>query len=303
MPRPAVPCPGPLSRRQFLKIGALALGGVGLGGLLPLRLQRRRDRPRAAGHLGHLHLAAGRAAAHGNVRHEAGRPGRVSRRLPADHDQRARHRRLRTCCRCTPRSPTSSRLIRSIAHNFADHGGGHKRFLTGRDPLHADRLRQRLPDGRLDGRQGAARTASAGVPNYIAGTDAGRERHRRLQLRLGLPRPVDAPVHRRRRSRATRSSRCQNLAPSPQIAGAAARAPRPARAASISRRAERDRSGTMAAMDDFTAAGPGPADERHGPQGVRPVAGAGQAARALRHARLGPARLLARRLVEPGPAS
>ena len=26
-------------------------------------------------------------------------------------------------------------IIRSIAHKFADHGGGHKRFLTGRDPL------------------------------------------------------------------------------------------------------------------------------------------------------------------------
>ena len=26
-------------------------------------------------------------------------------------------------------------LIRSIAHTFADHGGGHKRFLTGRDPF------------------------------------------------------------------------------------------------------------------------------------------------------------------------
>ena len=25
-------------------------------------------------------------------------------------------------------------IIRSIAHTFADHGGGHKRFLTGRDP-------------------------------------------------------------------------------------------------------------------------------------------------------------------------
>jgi hypothetical protein len=25
-------------------------------------------------------------------------------------------------------------LIRSIAHEFADHGGGHKRFLTGRIP-------------------------------------------------------------------------------------------------------------------------------------------------------------------------
>jgi len=26
-------------------------------------------------------------------------------------------------------------LIRSVAHTFADHGGGHKKFLTGRDPL------------------------------------------------------------------------------------------------------------------------------------------------------------------------
>src|ERR1700722_17731151 len=25
-------------------------------------------------------------------------------------------------------------LIRSVAHDIADHGGGHKRFLTGRDP-------------------------------------------------------------------------------------------------------------------------------------------------------------------------
>ena len=25
-------------------------------------------------------------------------------------------------------------LIRSFAHHFADHGGGHKRFMTGRDP-------------------------------------------------------------------------------------------------------------------------------------------------------------------------
>ena len=29
-------------------------------------------------------------------------------------------------------------LIRSVAHNFADHGGGHKRFLTGRDSKQPD---------------------------------------------------------------------------------------------------------------------------------------------------------------------
>src|SRR5260370_11372036 len=33
-----VHCPGPLSRRHFLKLGALTLGGLGAGGLLPLRL-------------------------------------------------------------------------------------------------------------------------------------------------------------------------------------------------------------------------------------------------------------------------
>src|SRR5262245_29050338 len=41
MDRPPFRCPGPLSRRRFLKIGALTLGGVGLGGLLPLRLEAK----------------------------------------------------------------------------------------------------------------------------------------------------------------------------------------------------------------------------------------------------------------------
>src|SRR4051794_26823361 len=46
MSRSPVHCPGPLSRRGFLKIGSLALGGVGLGGLLPLRLSAAgQDRP------------------------------------------------------------------------------------------------------------------------------------------------------------------------------------------------------------------------------------------------------------------
>src|SRR5205085_4193682 len=65
-------------------------------------------------------------------------------------------------------------LIRSIAHTFADHGGGHKRFLTGREP--------RQPTGFVNDypmvgsmvakvRQGH----TTGVPNYIAGTDPGRD--------------------------------------------------------------------------------------------------------------------------------
>src|SRR5262245_15391418 len=38
MKSPTRHCPGPLSRRQFLNLGALTLGGIGANGLLPLCL-------------------------------------------------------------------------------------------------------------------------------------------------------------------------------------------------------------------------------------------------------------------------
>src|SRR5262245_17987736 len=41
---PSLPCPGPLSRRQFLKIGALSLG-AGLGGVVPYQLASENGRP------------------------------------------------------------------------------------------------------------------------------------------------------------------------------------------------------------------------------------------------------------------
>jgi hypothetical protein len=65
-------------------------------------------------------------------------------------------------------------IVRSIAHTFADHGGGHKRFLTGRDP--------RQPDGFVNDHPMVGSMVSQvrgqrrdGVPNYVAGTDAGRD--------------------------------------------------------------------------------------------------------------------------------
>ena len=33
------PCPGPMSRRHFLQVGALTLGGVGLQGVMPWKLR------------------------------------------------------------------------------------------------------------------------------------------------------------------------------------------------------------------------------------------------------------------------
>src|SRR5262245_8168570 len=65
-------------------------------------------------------------------------------------------------------------LIRSVAHKFADHGGGHKRFLTGRDPLQPVGF---VNDTPMVGSMVAEvlKHKKAAVPNYIAGVDAGRQ--------------------------------------------------------------------------------------------------------------------------------
>ncbi|HEX4610838.1 MAG TPA: DUF1501 domain-containing protein [Urbifossiella sp.] len=65
-------------------------------------------------------------------------------------------------------------LVRSVAHNFADHGGGHKRFLTGRDPLQPAGF---VTDTPMVGSMAAEvwKHRRAAVPNYINGVDGGRQ--------------------------------------------------------------------------------------------------------------------------------
>jgi hypothetical protein len=65
-------------------------------------------------------------------------------------------------------------VIRSIAHTFADHGGGHKRFLTGREPNSpVDFVNDHPMVGSMVCKVRGERPD--GVPNYVCGTDAGRE--------------------------------------------------------------------------------------------------------------------------------
>jgi hypothetical protein len=71
-------------------------------------------------------------------------------------------------------------LIRSIAHTFSDHGGGHKRFMTARDPKQPDGFVNDTPAvGSLISRvlkeRGAATSAAGGLPNYICGVERGRQ--------------------------------------------------------------------------------------------------------------------------------
>jgi hypothetical protein len=64
-------------------------------------------------------------------------------------------------------------LIRSIAHGFADHGGGHKRFLTGRKPKTPTGFVNDAPAvGSIIAKMKEHR--NIGLPNYVTGANNGR---------------------------------------------------------------------------------------------------------------------------------
>jgi hypothetical protein len=123
-------CPGPVTRRNFLKLGGLALASAGI---TPWKLQAVGPSDPTAdnavifvwlpGGPPHMEMYDLKPDAPSEVRGEfepvrTNVPGiDVSEHLPMH-------------CRVADKFA----LIRSIAHTFADHGGGHKRFLTGRDP-------------------------------------------------------------------------------------------------------------------------------------------------------------------------
>ncbi len=174
--RPARVCPGPLSRRHFLKIGALTLGGLGGNGLLPLRL-----RATEASH----GLASGPDTSVILIWLPGGPPHMETYDMKPDApaEYRGEFKPIRSnvpgidLCEHLPlhaRVADKFSLVRSISHGFADHGGGHKKFLTGRDPLEPVGFVNDYPMvGSMvaEVRKGLRR----GVPNYVAGMDGGRQ--------------------------------------------------------------------------------------------------------------------------------
>ena len=59
-------------------------------------------------------------------------------------------------------------LIRSIRHGFADHGGGHKRFMTGRKPATPTGFVNDKPCvGSMASVQLSGKRQTHGLPNYI----------------------------------------------------------------------------------------------------------------------------------------
>lgn len=164
-------CCGPLSRRSFLTMGTLGLGGLGLADAFRLQAEAGKSETFRNKSVIFVWLPGG--PPHMEM---------YDMKPDAPLDYRGEFRPIRTkvsgldVCELMPMHASCAdryTIIRSVAHKFADHGGGHKRFLTGRDP--------KEPTGFVNDYPAVGSIVAKcrddfdnGLPNYISGTEPGR---------------------------------------------------------------------------------------------------------------------------------
>jgi hypothetical protein len=165
-------CPGPVSRRSFLQTGALGLGGLSLADVMRMRAN--------AGGIG-----ADPDTSVIFIWMPGGPPHMEMYDMKPDApvDYRGEFKPIKTnvpgidVCELMPlhaKVADKFTLVRSISHDFADHGGGHKRFMTGRVPATpVDTVNDAPAVGSIVAK--CREHINRGVPNYISGADAGRD--------------------------------------------------------------------------------------------------------------------------------
>jgi Protein of unknown function (DUF1501) len=167
-------CPGPMSRRGFLGMGAFALGAWGFADLLRLKALAKAAEPAPEEESAVILLWLSGGPPHMEM---------YDLKPDAPEEWRGEFKPIKTnvpgmeVCEHLPlhaKCADKYVILRSIAHTFADHGGGHKRFLTGRDPREPTGFVNDHPMvGSCVAKCREAR--NVGLPNYVAGTDNGRQ--------------------------------------------------------------------------------------------------------------------------------
>lgn len=171
--RPTQLCPGPVTRRSFLQAGSLSVLGLGLGDFLKLRsIAQNSGSSLQDNAVIFIWLPGGPS----QLDTYDMKPG-------APVEFRGDFKPIRTnvpgieLCELFPRQAKIAdkfNIVRSVCHTFADHGGAHKRFMTGRIPATPTEFVNDAPavtsivTRMLESRQKNA------LPSCIAGVDAGR---------------------------------------------------------------------------------------------------------------------------------
>lgn len=172
-------CPGPVHRREFLAAGMLGLGGLTMADLL--RIKAAQAAP------------SGTQGTAADDRQDTsvifvwlpGGPPHMDMydlKPNAPSDYRGIYQPIRTNVSgmdISENMPLHAKIadkyniIRSVSHAFADHGGGHKRLMTGRVPLTpVDTVNHHPATGSVVAKCREGR--EIGLPNYISMNDPGR---------------------------------------------------------------------------------------------------------------------------------
>lgn len=166
-------CRGPVTRRECLAAGLLGLGGLTMPDLFRLQAQA---------------AAAGRPIERDTSVIFVWLPGgpphldMYDMKPNASSDYRGAFRPIATnvpgidVCELMPRHAAIAdkfSIVRSISHTFADHGGGHKRMMTGRIPATpVDTVNDAPATGSIVAKCREKR--DIGIPNYVSMNPGGR---------------------------------------------------------------------------------------------------------------------------------
>lgn len=168
-----VHCSGP-SRRQFLRFGSVALASAGLGGVRPGMVRAGSVPDSTSNQPAVIFIWLPGGPPHQDT---------FDMKPDAPDEYRGAFKPIKTnvpgidICEHLPKMAKIAdkySIIRSVAHRFADHGGGHKKFLTGRDPIEPTGF---INDYPMVGSMAAkVLTPSVrGLPHYVCGVDGGRQ--------------------------------------------------------------------------------------------------------------------------------
>jgi hypothetical protein len=166
-------CRGPATRREFLTAGALGLGGLALPDLFRLRAQAAQRGRAVDDETSVIFIWMPGGPPHMDM---------YDMKPNASSDYRGAFSPIPTnvagieVCELMPlhaKIADKFSVVRSVSHTFADHGGGHKRMMTGREPATpVDTVNDAPATGSIVAKCRERR--DIGIPNYISMNPGGR---------------------------------------------------------------------------------------------------------------------------------